>query len=342
MYIEPIDQGNAWQIKDVDITNLTTEDYAQIREWLMTKLILVFKNQPKDTYAYGKLIHNIGYGKTGVASEGSISNQESCFWNGDAERLVEFYKPDPNGGQGSLGKMSEWFKRKYQYPEDYVDDPIGFPIQRVTGQKDKDEVPGGIFGKGKLLWHSNLNGIRMADGVSLQGWEGCVNTSTEFLNTARCRADMDPELVKALHTAYGEYRISPDQWSPEIDIVQKAGMNWGAGRFRAWVLQTNRAGTQGIFFNPLNSAKLFGDVDDIWNTVYDHYFNNEYLYVHWWEPGDIVLMDQLLTLHQRGQHDPEILAHRVLHRYEFRLSNYENWMQKNNVVIPGRVSRDSE
>ena len=109
MYIEPIDQGNAWQIKDVDITNLTTEDYAQIREWLMTKLILVFKNQPKDTYAYGKLIHNIGYGKTGVASEGSISNQESCFWNGDAERLVEFYKPDPNGGQGSLGKMSEWF-----------------------------------------------------------------------------------------------------------------------------------------------------------------------------------------------------------------------------------------
>ena len=340
MYIEPIDQGNAWQIKDVDITKLTTEDYAQIREWLMTKLILVFKQQPRDSYHHARLIHNIGWGKNGVASAESIGNWKSCWWDNTGEKRVDFLTN--RIANTDLPTRSQFWAKGYPSPDDYVNCPDDYPVQRVTGKKDKDGVHSGIFGKGKLLWHSNLNHIAFPDGVSLQGWEGCENTSTEFLNTARCRADMDPELVEALHTAYGEYRITTDGWAEGIEDFQKTAMNWGAGSFRAWILQTNKAGTQGIFFNPLNSAKLFGNVDDIWNTVYDHYFNNEYKYVHWWEPGDIVLMDQLLTLHQRGQHDDGILAHRVLHRYEFRLSNYDMWMQKNNVIIPGKVTRDAE
>ena len=53
-------------------------------------------------------------------------------------------------------------------------------------------------------------------------------------------------------------------------------------------------------------------------------------------------MDQLLTLHQRGQHEQEILDVRVLNRFEFNISNYDFWMQKNNLIIPGRLSREEE
>ena len=340
MKIEPIDQGNAWQVTDVDITKLTTEDYAQIREWVMEKLILVFKEQPKDTYHHARLIHNVGCGKKGVASTESIGNWRSCWWNNSGEKLVQF-----TGAKSKLPSRAEYWKGGYQNPDDYADRPDEFPIQRVTGKKDKDGLHSGIFGKGKLLWHSNLNHIQFPDGVSLQGWEGCENTSTEFLNTARCRADMDPKLVEALHTAYGEYRITPDGWAEGVEDFQRAAMFMAAGVFRAWILQTNRAGIKGIFFNPLNSARLFGDVEDLWDTVYDHYFNDEYKYVHWWEPGDIVLMDQLLTLHQRGQNEgnvDELLAVRVLNRFEFNISNYEGWMQKSNAIMPGRIKRDKE
>lgn len=340
MYIEPIDQGNAWQVKDVDITKLTTEDYAQIREWLMTKLIVVLKHQPKDIYHHARLIHNIGWGKTGVNSSESIGNWKSCWWDNNGEKRVDFLTNRTNNSD--LPTRGQFWAAGYPFAFDDSQDPDDYLVQRVTGKKDKDGIHSGIFGKGKLLWHSNLNHIAFPDGVSLMGWEGCENTSTEFLNTARCRADIDPALIEALHTAYGEYRITTDGWAEGIEDFQKTAMDWGAGAFRAWILQTNRAGTKGIFFNPLNSAKLFGDVDDLWNTIYDHYFSEEYRYDHWWEPGDIVLMDQLLTLHQRGQHDDEMLQHRVLHRYEFRLSNYNNWMQKNNVIIPGRIVRDAE
>ena len=337
--IEPIDQGNAWQVKNVDITNLTIDDYAKIRQWLMEKLILVFRDQPKDTYYHARLIHNIGWGKNGVASEESIGNWKSLWWNNTGEKVIEFLG---SGLSSELPSREQYWASGYPWPEDYKDKPNDYPIQRVTGKKDKDGIHSGIFGKGKLLWHSNLNHIRFPDGVSLQGWEGCKNTSTEFLNTARCRADMDPNFVKDLHLAYGQYRISPDEWAEGIEDFQKTAMNLGAGVFRAWLLQTNRAGVKGIFFNPLNSAKLFSDIGDIWDKVYDHYFNEEYKYVHWWEEGDIVLMDQLLTLHQRGQHEQEILDVRVLNRFEFNISNYDFWMQKNNLIIPGRLSREEE
>ena len=167
--IEPIDQGNAWQVKNVDITNLTIDDYAKIRQWLMEKLILVFRDQPKDTYHHARLIHNIGWGKNGVASEESIGNWKSLWWNNTGEKVIEFLG---SGLSSELPSREQYWASGYPWPEDYKDKPNDYPIQRVTGKKDKDGIHSGIFGKGKLLWHSNLNHIRFPDGVSLQGWEG--------------------------------------------------------------------------------------------------------------------------------------------------------------------------
>jgi alpha-ketoglutarate-dependent taurine dioxygenase len=36
-----------------------------------------------------------------------------------------------------------------------------------------------------------------------------------------------------------------------------------------------------------------------------------------WEPGDIVIMEQLLTLHKRVLKDPAMMEDRILHRYSF-------------------------
>ena len=71
------------------------------------------------------------------------------------------------------------------------------------------------------------------------------------------------------------------------------------------------------FVNPCHCNDL------IYDELYNHMFQEKYMYQHWWEVGDIVLMDQLLTLHKRDQNDPEILAKRVLHRITFRISNID-------------------
>ena len=50
------------------------------------------------------------------------------------------------------------------------------------------------------------------------------------------------------------------------------------------------------------------------------------------EIGDVVLSDQLLSLHKRDQNDPEILERRVLHRITFKISNLgkPTWIQQQN------------
>ena len=58
------------------------------------------------------------------------------------------------------------------------------------------------------------------------------------------------------------------------------------------------------------------------------------MYTHMYEVGDIVLSDQLLSLHKRDQNDDETLSKRVLHRITFGLSNTDDrkWIEEKNII----------
>ena len=74
--------------------------------------------------------------------------------------------------------------------------------------------------------------------------------------------------------------------------------------------------------------------DKLYNDLYDFMFQEKYMYQHYYEIGDIVLSDQILSLHKRDQNDPELLKDRVLHRITFRLSNTgkPTWCEKYNNI----------
>ena len=58
------------------------------------------------------------------------------------------------------------------------------------------------------------------------------------------------------------------------------------------------------------------------------------MYTHYYEIGDIVLSDQILSLHKRDTNEPELLAERVLHRITFKISNIgkPTWCQTYNNI----------
>ena len=61
----------------------------------------------------------------------------------------------------------------------------------------------------------------------------------------------------------------------------------------------------------------------------EHCFQHKYIYEHEWHPGDIVISDQVLTLHKRVEWNPEIIAKRVLHRVTFHYDNMiDNYFEK--------------
>lgn len=295
-----IKDGAAVEIVGVDITQMSESDYAFVKNVLHQDLIVVIKNQSRRSWDYTRFIEKLG----------SVSNYNQMVWHAGGE--VPF--------EGRPGMTSDWNGRKDDYP-----------VQRVTGKKNNGKFTG-IFGTGILDWHANLNGKDRADGVALQGWEHCENTSTSFLNTNLAYDDLDDDMLDQIKDLHCEYEYAPEVWAAGLPERQLNHMKKNQNKYKMWLIQENIKGVKGLYFYTNNRCKLICEDQELYNKIHDHLFQEKYIYQHWWEPGDIVLMDQLLTLHKRDQNDPEILSKRVLHRVTFKISNYDGFIAKKNDI----------
>ena len=295
-----IKNGVAIEACDVNISKMSSNDYNTIKNLLHKHLVVVIKNQTSNPWEYTRFIENIG----------NIANYNQFQFTTD-------------GGEFNLDQVvstDKWLDKKEKYP-----------VQRVTGKKIKGQRTG-IFGTGILDWHANLNGLDRADGVALQGWKDCKNTSTSFLNTNLAYLDLTEDLKEKIKNVYCEYEYSPEIWAKGLPESQLQYMKGRASKYKMWLVQENIAGTKGIYFYTNNKCKIITEDTQLYDRLYNHTFQEKYIYQHWWNSGDIILMDQILTLHKRDQNDLEILKKRILHRITFTISNNNGWLQSKNQI----------
>ena len=195
MKIKPLDHCGV-EILDIDLRNLTDNDYVEINEIFLEHLIVVIRNQPVLTVPHAKLIQRLG----------KIANWGQSRWDVDGNLLK-------NKPTDIINPFT------YTGPDDQ------YPIQRVTGKKKNGAVTG-IFGSGKLDWHSNMNGpFNRARGVSLQGVsKGILGTSTSFLDTAKAYAAMSDELKKRCEGVVGRFEYAPEIWAEGLPKFQYDAM----------------------------------------------------------------------------------------------------------------------
>jgi len=304
MNIVEIKNGCAVEIKDVKIQNLTINDKKQIQNLLFRYGVVVIREQTTNPAEYTRFVNDIG----------PIYEFDELMWT----QFGDMIGPPETLPSFELGDM--------------------YPVQRVTGKKIKDKFTG-IFASGILDWHSDMNRYDIGDGTALQGYSGCKNTSTEILNTNLAYKQIPTELANLIEDSYCEYTFDPDKWAKGIPEWQKNFMlNSPAGKrrnYKMWIEQTNAGGYKGFYFFPNNKClmRTKNGIDYSIRTKFENYlFQEKFLYTHWWKKGDILLIDQLTTLHRRGQNDPEILSNRILHRICFRLSNIDSYVEKNNTI----------
>jgi len=295
-----LNNGAAVQITNIDIGSLSTNDIEQIKDCLYKHLVVVIKHQSKSGYDYTKFIEQLG----------KVSNYNQMVYSDNGEE-----------SEHTAVETDKWIKPAHEYP-----------VQRVTGKKNSKNNISGIFGTGILDWHANLNGLDRADGVALQGFQDCENTSTSFLNTNLAYLEMSNELKAAVEGVYAEYEYAPEVWAKGLPERQLNYMMANKSKYKMWLVQKNIKGVEGIYFYTNNRCKIITEDNTLYDKLYDHIFQEKYIYQHMWEPGDIVLMDQLLTLHKRDQNDPEILQKRILHRITFKISNYNSYIKKMNDI----------
>lgn len=267
----------------LDFDNLTKEDCQETFELLKKELVVVIKKAPTNPIGMHRL----------VAGMSHIANWEQCFW--DVEGNFKGVPTEP---------LDPW----------QVDEVL---VQRVTA-KEKDNKPTGIFPKGKLEWHANLNGPDRADGVALQGYAGVEGTVTSWLDTAAAYSAMPQSLKDKIKDKFCTYTYNMANWAEtpwHLPHIKKDDS------YRMWIKQENIAGVKGLYFYTNNDLQVSdGDVE-LYEELKEFLFQEKFMYHHEWEVGDIVLSDQLLTLHRRPLRPDAVFEKRILHRLTFPISN---------------------
>lgn len=283
---------NAIEIQDCD---LRTIDPEIIKDFLFKNQIVIFKNQPLKVLPFAKLCEQIGNG---------FANANDFFWNQKGELLKE-----------SIPNLSalNWNKRD----ED-------FPVQRVTGEKNEKNKfhagYSGIFPEGHLEWHSNFNYPGQADCIGLQAVRGVLGTGTSFLNLVHVFNELPDSLKKRAENNYALYKYNPREWAIgsselQLQILENAHLK----EFKFDLVQENKAGIKGLFFSFNNRCSIPND-PELFEELRSFCLQERFMYHHNWDIGDIVLSEQVLSLHMRKNYKNEILQNRLLHRITFYLS----------------------
>lgn len=261
------------------------DTYTDIKYILEQDLVVVIKQQPTDPLYFTQLIQTIN----------PIANWQQCIWDEEGNDIG---------------------------PPRRHDKPFS-NVQRVTGEK-RDGESTGIFGIGKLDWHANLNGPDRADGVALQGIKGVEGTVTSWLNTSLALHTMPDELKTRIEDVYCSYYYNVLNWADIEFEAQKAYLANRQAPYEMWLEQENIAGVKGLYFYPNNDCQMQTEDVDLFEDLKEYIFQEQFMYHHEWQVGDIVLSDQLLTLHKRQLREENVFRKRVLHRLTFPISNTGN------------------
>lgn len=290
------------EIVDVDISNLSDEQYTEIKNIYQDQLIIVFKNQKVEALPFAKLSYRMGTG---------IVNWSGCLWN-------------------KHGNLHEGVDLNTGIWHDVVPDPFTFAgaddefyVQRVTGMKINGKNSG-VFPQPELDWHSNYNKVNTPGrGVALQAVSGVNDSATAFMDTTKAYAALSDELKERCQGVIGQYKYNIQEWGaglPDWQMQAYTTATDNSNYYEMPLVNINKFnGKPGLYFHFLNKCSFPSDLE-LLNILKDHCLNEKFIYNHWWEPGDIVISEQLLTLHKRILTNPSLNENRVLHRYTFSMS----------------------
>ena len=183
-------------------------------------------------------------------------------------------------------------------------------MQSVTFQKDKRGRALGIFTNGKLGWHNDQPSFESAGRVvGLASVEGCEGSQTTFLSSSECYATLSQDdftQVNELKCVFAWNEHATNHFAGELIPEQRMIIRYNAcpldGLTSPFAAQT-ASGVGGIHFPGMLFSHFLGMdkkeskkfLDHIWGLMNQP----KYVYTHNWKDGEVVYMDQAITLHAR-------------------------------------------
>jgi alpha-ketoglutarate-dependent taurine dioxygenase len=202
--------------------------------------------------------------------------------------------------------------------------PEGRHVMRVTGQRDADGNPLGMFAEGELAWHSNESGtLTHCPGVALLGAEGMTASATGFLTTPDYYENVSNAFRSELDEMILLHRFTPGKMNPGLRVEQDEVMHGNmcpVDDTELPMVMRSPGGIIGLHYSihTVHSIKGLSKKasDEIFAVIDKELFTSQYTYDHWYKNNnDFCLFDNSITLHRRLGETANRLCYRVQHDY---------------------------
>lgn len=193
------------------------------------------------------------------------------------------------------------------YTTKHVDKEISDAVTLVTFNHDSKGKPGGLFTHGELDWHQDQGSIDDSPrNIGLMSINDSINSQTQFLCTHDAYESMNSDMKSTIKELYVKHKWVPGQMAPGLNDLQQQ-----IARYNQVVLDGTETrlysesvtGLPGIKFPPHSFDGFVGMSVDESQKLYDELkriiMKEKWVYTQNWQDGQIVFMDQEITLHCR-------------------------------------------
>lgn len=182
-------------------------------------------------------------------------------------------------------------------------------MSRVSFER-KNGRPTGLFSTGKLIWHCDQQAMRQKQRIiGLMALHDSKDTQTTFLRTSDVYEDLNHEdrsMVDELTTVWewGGKIYDRDPKDPvELESSRLASLPLDG--IESPLVETTATGRKGMrfpnymfgHFKGMSKEESVKFRDHLWSKMTDP--NNGYIATKDWNDGDLIFMDQNITLHAR-------------------------------------------
>lgn len=314
-------------IDDVDFDHITDDKWMEIGRLHLNSLVTIIRNTKLSPAKYAEWMRKWGSSR-GLTLFRIIKkygvNPRSLYKIDDPNLLF-----DPVDAEyiRNLRNMLEW--DKHGNPTE---------ILRVTGKRDQDGNPLGMFAEGELLWHSNESGnICFTPAVSLLAYENVVGSSTGFATTVDWYESQSESFRSELNDMIVIHKFTPGRINPglreEQDRVMYRNMCPVDG-VEIPLIRRSPGGHTGVHYSQNTIDHIKGMSSDesqkIFQMIEKGILSDSNVYDHWYQNnGDLCLFDNSITQHRRLGDIKNRMAFRIQYDYETILDQpYQPYLQE--------------
>ena len=296
-------------IDDVDFNTMSKDQWLEIGQLHLDNLVTIIRNTNLDQNNYQSFIEK--FGTIRDIHQYNITKKYNNFLS----RLLK----DPS----ALSEEDRvWLEGMSSYM--LITDNGPSSILKITGMRDDEGKPLGMFTDGELAWHSNeAANLSFTPGVSLLSNQGMVGSATGFITTTDYYESVSESFRSELDEMVVLHRFTPGKMTPGLNDEQDQFMckNMCAeDDMRMPMVMNSPGGIKGLHYsiNTMHSIEGMSveESEKLFTRINKELFVDKYIYDHWYKgDNDLCLFDNSITLHRRLGDISNRMAYRIQHDY---------------------------